>query len=344
MTTDIVAVKHTTEVIDKLVATYSKLDPAATAAKVKRRVGQPWDGELVVPSGIVTPANNFVRDTNSLALVPVVQTVAESVTATVDPDAELLMVELGAMTTADLKTYIKDEIASGERVLAEEKRAADEHRRIQNERRHVTYKVVCAQRELKSRCKATKTWEKTLRECGITPGTWRSWDCRELNLLTTGKRTRSRKPKPDGRSLAQVRADVAAAKAAVDAQRAAATADELETNPVESEYVDSPAPDATAQDWSIDPDDDPGLSATDIYNDLMMLGRIAETMAESVNLGNDPHQMFVGIQERVGEVLDDIFDGGFDPAASGWMGCSSELRKQRIQAVRKLMVKKPKVK
>jgi hypothetical protein len=76
----------------------------------------------------------------------------------------------------------------------------------------------------------------------------------------------------------------------------------------------------------------------------MMLGRIAETMAESVNLGNDPHQMFVGIQERVGEVLDDIFDGGFDPAASGWMGCSSELRKQRIQAVRKLMVKKPKVK
>ena len=113
MTTDIVIVKHTTEVIDKLVATYSKLDPAATAAKVKRRVGQPWDGELVVPSGIVTPANNFVRDTNSLALVPVVQTVAESVTATVDPDAELLMVELGAMTTADLKTYIKDEIACG---------------------------------------------------------------------------------------------------------------------------------------------------------------------------------------------------------------------------------------
>ena len=33
MTTDIMVVKHTTEVIDKLVASYSKLDPAATAAK-----------------------------------------------------------------------------------------------------------------------------------------------------------------------------------------------------------------------------------------------------------------------------------------------------------------------
>jgi hypothetical protein len=35
MITDIVVVKHTTEVIDKLVATYSKLDQAATAAKWK---------------------------------------------------------------------------------------------------------------------------------------------------------------------------------------------------------------------------------------------------------------------------------------------------------------------
>ncbi len=156
------------------------------------------------------------------------------------------------MTTPELTTYIKDEIALGERVLADEKLAADEHKRIKGQRLQVTYEVICALRELKSRCKASKTWEKALKECGIAPSTWRSWDCRELNQLTTGKRTKSRKPKPDGRSLAQIQADVAAASAAVDARRAAAMADQLETNPLESEYVDSPAPDATAPD-KLDP-------------------------------------------------------------------------------------------
>ena len=185
----------------------------------------------------------------SLVIVP---TVAVEVSATVDPDADPLMTRLGAMTTSELTTYIKDEIALGEGVLADEKLAADEHKRIKGQRLQVTYEVICALRELKSRCKATKTWEKALKECGIAPSTWRSWDCRELNQLTTGKRTKSRKPKPDGRSLAQIQADVAAARAAVDARRAAAMADQLETNPLESEYVDSPAPDATAPD-KLDP-------------------------------------------------------------------------------------------
>ena len=37
---------------------------------------------------------------------------------TLDPDADPLMAELDAMTTVELKTYIKDEIALGERVPA----------------------------------------------------------------------------------------------------------------------------------------------------------------------------------------------------------------------------------
>lgn len=172
-----------------------------------------------------------------LALIP--PTVAVEVSATVDPDADPLMTRLGAMTTPELTTYVKDEIALGERVLADEKLAADEHKRIKGQRLQVTYEVICALRELKSRCKASKTWEKALKECGIAPSTWRSWDCRELNQLTTGKRTKSRKPKPDGRSLAQIQADLVAAKAAVDAERAASLAqpDPVE---VEAEYTDAP--------------------------------------------------------------------------------------------------------
>jgi hypothetical protein len=37
---------------------------------------------------------------------------------TLDPDADPHMAELDAMTTAEFKTYIKDEIAFGERVPA----------------------------------------------------------------------------------------------------------------------------------------------------------------------------------------------------------------------------------
>ena len=170
----------------------------------------------------------------SLVIVP---TVAVEVSARVDPDADPLMTRLGAMTTSELTTYIKDEISLGERVLADEKLAADEYKRIKGQRLQVTYEVICALRELKSRCKASKTWEKALNECGIVPSTWRSWDCRELNQLTTGKRTKSRKPKPDGRSLAQVRADVAAAKAGIDAQRADAAA---QPDPIEPKYIDAP--------------------------------------------------------------------------------------------------------
>jgi hypothetical protein len=123
----------------------------------------------------------------------------------------------------------------------------------------------------------------------------------------------------------------------VDAQRAASPA---QPDPVEvgAEYIGEP----TTPDWSPGPEEDPGLSATEIYNGLMVLGRIAETMGESVNLGNDLHQVFVGIQQRVGEVLGDSFDDGFDPAATGWMGCSSELPKQRIRAIKKLMTKRSK--
>jgi hypothetical protein len=124
--------------------------------------------------------------------VVVVPTVAVEVCATVDPDSDPLM-GLEAMTTPELTTYINDEIAIGERMLADEKLAADEHKRIKGQRLQVTHEVICALRALKSRCKASKTWEKALKECGIAPSTWRSWDCRELNMLTTGSRIKSRK-------------------------------------------------------------------------------------------------------------------------------------------------------
>ena len=186
-----------------------------------------------------------------LALIP--PTVAVEVSATVDPDADPLMTRLGAMTTSELTTYIKDEIALGERVLADEKLAADEHKRIKGQRLQVTFEVICALRELKSRCKASKTWEKALKECGIAPSTWRSWDCRELNQLTTGKRTKSRKAKPDGRSLAQIQADLVAAKAAVDAERAASLAqpDPVE---VEAEYIDEPTGVVPAEEEDAEPE------------------------------------------------------------------------------------------
>ncbi len=159
-----------------------------------------------------------------------VPTVALELPATVEDHADPLMTMLGAMSTTDLINYVKDEIAIGERVLADEKAAAEAHKRIKGQRLQVTHEVVCALRELKSRCKASKTWEKTLLECGITPGTWRSWDCRELNELTTGKRTGSRKPK---NTQPGVRVSVTAAKAAVDAKREAA-----KDEPVEPEYLD----------------------------------------------------------------------------------------------------------
>lgn len=139
--------------------------------------------------------------------VVVVPTVALIETATVDPDADPLRTQLRAMSIPELKTYIKDGIATGEQVLVEERRIADRKRRIKDE-------VICALRELKSRCKASKTWEKALKECGIAPSTWRSWDCRELNQLTTGKRTKSRKAEVKVQGTAT---SLAQAKAAVDA-------------------------------------------------------------------------------------------------------------------------------
>ena len=102
----------------------------------------------------------------SLAIVP---TVAVEVNATVDPDADPLMTRLGAMTIPELTTYIKDEIALGERVLADEKLAADEHKRIKGQRLQVTYEVICALRELKSRCKATRLGRRRSRNAGSLP-------------------------------------------------------------------------------------------------------------------------------------------------------------------------------
>jgi hypothetical protein len=175
-------------------------------------------------------ALNQEQRITSLVISP---TVAVDVGATVDPDADPLMTRLGAMTLPELKTYIKDGLATGEAVLVEEKQIADRKRKL-------TWEMVCALRELRDRLKASKTWQKALKELGIAPSTFRSYDCRELNELTTGKRTKSRKKaKVDKRTPAQLHADGAAAKAAVDAQRAASLAqpDPVE---VEAEYVDEP--------------------------------------------------------------------------------------------------------
>jgi hypothetical protein len=75
------------------------------------------------------------------------------------------------MKTPQLKEFIKLRIAEGQQTVDS---------------------IVVALRELKSRYKQDKVWEKTLLELGIKPGTWRQWEFRELNLLTTGKRTGNR--------------------------------------------------------------------------------------------------------------------------------------------------------
>jgi hypothetical protein len=75
------------------------------------------------------------------------------------------------LSTLDLTTYVKDRMAAGRAVFAE---------------------LLDALKELKSRCKDEGVWHATILECGIKPGTWRQWEFRELNQLTTGKRTGSR--------------------------------------------------------------------------------------------------------------------------------------------------------
>lgn len=61
MTTDIVAVKHTTEVIDKLVASYSKLDPAATAAKWEELDGAVENSIVEIDQNFKTLGSNLIK-------------------------------------------------------------------------------------------------------------------------------------------------------------------------------------------------------------------------------------------------------------------------------------------
>jgi hypothetical protein len=146
------------------------------------------------------------NSTTALAVAPV-----GVAPATLDPDADPLIVQVGGMKTAELKTWCRVRYAQGQQ-LAEE--------------------LVVGLNELESRCKTAKIWHNTLLECGINPGTWRSWRCRDLNRLTTGKRTRSRKHKT---LVTKATVSLAEAKAKVDAVRAAASA------PVDAEYVDEDA-------------------------------------------------------------------------------------------------------
>jgi alkylated DNA repair dioxygenase AlkB len=79
---------------------------------------------------------------------------------------------LKAMSKAALTTYIKERVEQG---------------------RQLSIELLAALIEMKSRCKDEGTWHKTLLDCGIKPGTWRQWEFRELNAITTGKRTGDRK-------------------------------------------------------------------------------------------------------------------------------------------------------
>ena len=108
--------------------------------------------------------------TTALTIVPV------SVTPVTvpGPDANPCMVAVGKLITPELKANVVDHVTQG---------------------RQVVYELICALRELKPRYKTTKIWQKTLLECGIKPATWRQWEFRELNQVTTGKRTGDRKPK-----------------------------------------------------------------------------------------------------------------------------------------------------
>ena len=77
--------------------------------------------------------------TTALTIVPV------SVTPVTvpGPDANPCMVAVGKLTTPELKTNVVDHVTQG---------------------RQVVYELFCAMRELKSRCKTAKIWQKTLLE------------------------------------------------------------------------------------------------------------------------------------------------------------------------------------
>jgi alkylated DNA repair dioxygenase AlkB len=77
-----------------------------------------------------------------------------------------------AMSMPALKSYVKERVEQG---------------------RQLSIELLAALIEMKSRCKDQGTWHKTLLDCGIKPGTWRQWEFRELNAITTGKRTGDRK-------------------------------------------------------------------------------------------------------------------------------------------------------
>jgi hypothetical protein len=160
-------------------------------------------------------------DTNTTGALTVIPTVTP---VTLYPDAEPITVTLGAMTTPDLKAYVT--------------------RRVAQERQAV-YELTWALRELKSRCKDAKVWQKALLECGIKPATWRQWEFRALNQLTTGKRTGNRKPEvqPTG-DLGEAMANATAAKVKVEQLKAATS------SVVKGEYMDAdsvvPAPVAPA--------------------------------------------------------------------------------------------------
>jgi hypothetical protein len=107
--------------------------------------------------------------TTALALANVAPA---TVNVTAEPDIYKVVL---AMKTPELKQYVRDKFDEGQRICDELKAALQ---------------------ELKDRAKSEGVWQQTLLDCGINPATWRSWNFRELNKLTTGTRTGSRNPKP----------------------------------------------------------------------------------------------------------------------------------------------------
>ena len=113
-----------------------------------------------------------------------------------------------AMKTPELKQYVRDRFDQGQRTCDELKDALE---------------------ELKDRAKTDGVWQQTLLDCGINPGTWRQWQFRDLNKLTVGTRTGSKKTKtiPAGISQAQIAANAALKEANEKFGKAAAAGNEI---------------------------------------------------------------------------------------------------------------------
>jgi hypothetical protein len=112
-----------------------------------------------------------------------------------EPDKADLQSESNETGIETIGETLPPDLLKAMKTPALEKHCANKY----EEGQKVSHELYLALLELQSRCKTEKIWQKSLLRCGIKPGTWRSWHCRELNQLTTGKRTGSRhedKPKP----------------------------------------------------------------------------------------------------------------------------------------------------